>query len=169
MFDIGFTELLLIAVVALIVLGPERLPKAARFAGLWVRRARAQWASVKAELEHEVAAEEIKRNLHETQAAMRQAQASLREAGQQASEQVDAAAGLMRGPALPAASDTDHGDAMPEDVETPGVEIIDVQASDVQASDVQASDVQASDVQTHDVETADVETPPAQDDDDARR
>ena len=43
MFDIGFGELLLIAVVALVVLGPERLPKAARFAGLWVRRARAQW------------------------------------------------------------------------------------------------------------------------------
>ena len=35
MFDIGFSELLVIAVVALVVLGPERLPKAARFAGLW--------------------------------------------------------------------------------------------------------------------------------------
>ena len=46
MFDVGFSELLLIAVVALLVLGPERLPKAARFAGLWVRRARAQWNSV---------------------------------------------------------------------------------------------------------------------------
>ncbi len=41
MFDIGFSELFLIAIVALVVLGPERLPKAARFAGLWVRRARA--------------------------------------------------------------------------------------------------------------------------------
>ena len=43
MFDLGFSELLLIAMVALVVLGPERLPKAARFAGLWARRARAQW------------------------------------------------------------------------------------------------------------------------------
>jgi sec-independent protein translocase protein TatB len=51
MFDLGFSELLLVAVVALIVLGPERLPKAARFAGLWVRRARTQWNSVKSELE----------------------------------------------------------------------------------------------------------------------
>ena len=41
MFDLGFSELLLIGVVALIVLGPERLPKAARLAGLWMRRARA--------------------------------------------------------------------------------------------------------------------------------
>ena len=72
MFDIGFGELLLIAVVALIVLGPERLPKAARFAGLWVRRARAQWYSVKAELEREMAAEELKRSLHETREAARE-------------------------------------------------------------------------------------------------
>ena len=41
MFGIGTGELMIIALVALIVLGPERLPKAARFAGLWVRRARA--------------------------------------------------------------------------------------------------------------------------------
>jgi len=63
MFDIGFSELVLIAVVALVVLGPERLPRAARFAGLWVRRARAQWYSVKAEFEREVAAEEFKRSV----------------------------------------------------------------------------------------------------------
>lgn len=61
MFDVGFSELLIVAVVALLVLGPERLPKAARFAGLWVRRARAQWYSVKSELERELAAEEFKR------------------------------------------------------------------------------------------------------------
>ena len=61
MFDVGVSELLLVAVVALLVLGPERLPKAARFAGLWVRRARAQWYSVKSELERELAAEEFKR------------------------------------------------------------------------------------------------------------
>ena len=63
MFDLGFSELVLIALVALVVLGPERLPKAARFAGLWVRRARAQWYSVRSELERELAAEELKRNL----------------------------------------------------------------------------------------------------------
>ena len=76
MFDIGFTELLLVAVVALVVLGPERLPKAARFAGLWARRARAQWMSVKSELERELAAEELKRSLHD-------ARDTLQEAGRQ--------------------------------------------------------------------------------------
>ena len=79
MFDIGFSELLLIAVVALVVLGPERLPKAARFAGLWVRRARAQWYSVKSELERELEAEELKRSMQDTQAALKQAQTRLQE------------------------------------------------------------------------------------------
>ncbi len=78
MFDVGFTELLVIAVVALLVLGPERLPRAARFAGLWVRRARAQWHSVRAELERDLAAEDMQRSLKETGAAMREAQAELR-------------------------------------------------------------------------------------------
>lgn len=63
MFDIGFSELLLISLVALIVLGPERLPKAARFVGLWVRKARAQWYSVKADFERELAADELRRSV----------------------------------------------------------------------------------------------------------
>jgi sec-independent protein translocase protein TatB len=82
MFDISFFELLMIAIVALLVLGPERLPKAARFAGLWVRRARAQWQSVKSELENELAAEELKRSLQQTQASLREAQESLQRSGQ---------------------------------------------------------------------------------------
>ena len=78
MFDIGFSEIFVIAVVALLVLGPERLPKAARFAGLWVRRARAQWYSVKAELENELADEELKRSLRQAQEQLREAEAALR-------------------------------------------------------------------------------------------
>lgn len=79
MFDIGFSELLLVAVVALVVLGPERLPKAARFAGLWVRRARAQWYSVKSELERELAAEELKRSMDEARKAAAQLEQTMRE------------------------------------------------------------------------------------------
>lgn len=80
MFDVGFPELLVIAVVALLVLGPERLPRAARFAGLWVRRARAQWHSVRSELEQELAAEDLRRSLDEANAAVRDADAALRRA-----------------------------------------------------------------------------------------
>lgn len=82
MFDIGFTELLVIAVVALVVLGPERLPKAARFAGLWVRRARAQWHSVKDELERELAADELKRDLQAARQTMQETEQSVREGGE---------------------------------------------------------------------------------------
>jgi len=78
MFDIGFSELLVIAVVALLVLGPERLPKAARFAGLWVRKARAQWYSVKSEFERDLAADELQRSLQETRESLRQAEEQLR-------------------------------------------------------------------------------------------
>ncbi|MBS0487753.1 MAG: twin-arginine translocase subunit TatB [Proteobacteria bacterium] len=63
MFDIGTGELALIAVVALLVLGPERLPKAARTAGALARRARASWQNVRAEIERELAAEELKQSI----------------------------------------------------------------------------------------------------------
>lgn len=81
MFDIGFSELFVIAVVALIVLGPERLPRAARFTGLWVRRARAQWYSVRSELENELAAEDLRRSLRQTQEELREAHEALQRSG----------------------------------------------------------------------------------------
>lgn len=79
MFDVGFSELLVIAVVALLVLGPERLPRAARMAGLWVRRAKASWYSVKAELERELADEELKRSLKNATQDLRDAGDALRD------------------------------------------------------------------------------------------
>ena len=82
MFGIGTGELMIVALVALIVLGPERLPKAARFAGLWVRRARHQWNSVKQELERELQADEIKRNLEQMRQGVRDTETSLRAAGE---------------------------------------------------------------------------------------
>ena len=59
MFDVGFSELALIGVIALIILGPDRLPKAARTAGLWVGRARRMLADVKADIDREVRRSEL--------------------------------------------------------------------------------------------------------------
>jgi sec-independent protein translocase protein TatB len=59
MFDIGFSELVMIALVALVVIGPERLPKAARVAGMWVGRARRTLTSVKQEIDRELKANEL--------------------------------------------------------------------------------------------------------------
>jgi sec-independent protein translocase protein TatB len=61
MFDIGFWELALIGVVALLVIGPERLPAVARTAGVWLGKARRMVASVKADVDRELKAEELKR------------------------------------------------------------------------------------------------------------
>jgi sec-independent protein translocase protein TatB len=69
MFDVGMGEIGLIAVVALLVLGPERLPGAARTAGALLRKARQSWQSVRVEIERELAAEELKRSMKETAAA----------------------------------------------------------------------------------------------------
>jgi sec-independent protein translocase protein TatB len=63
MFDIGFWELTIIGVVALLVIGPERLPKVARTAGMWLGRGRRFVASVKSDIDRELAAEELKKTL----------------------------------------------------------------------------------------------------------
>lgn len=83
MFDFSFGELMVVALVALVVLGPERLPKAARFVGLWVRRARAQWYSVKSEFERELAAEEMARSLRETEESVRKLRDRVEHGGEQ--------------------------------------------------------------------------------------
>ena len=67
MFDIGFAELLLVGIVALLVLGPERLPGAVRTAGLWIGRIKRSFSAIKAEFEREIGADEIRRQLHNEQ------------------------------------------------------------------------------------------------------
>jgi sec-independent protein translocase protein TatB len=66
-FDVGFFELLLVGLVALLVFGPERLPSLARTAGLWIGRARRFLGTVKSDIEQELKAEELKRIIREQQ------------------------------------------------------------------------------------------------------
>ncbi len=61
MFDIGFTELLVIGVVALVVIGPERLPRVARTAGHLYGRMQRYVASVKSDISHEMELDELRR------------------------------------------------------------------------------------------------------------
>ena len=70
MFDIGFSELMLISVVALLVLGPERLPGAARTVGSFVRKARQSWDSVRTEFERQLALEDVKRSVREVRESL---------------------------------------------------------------------------------------------------
>jgi sec-independent protein translocase protein TatB len=59
MLDVGFSEILLTSAIALVVLGPEKLPKVARQVGNWVGRARAMARQLTEQLEREVSAEEL--------------------------------------------------------------------------------------------------------------
>ena len=98
MFDFSFGEMLVVGLVALVVLGPERLPKAARFVGLWVRRARAQWYSVKSELEREIASEDLRRSLADGQQVMRETEAHLRATDAEIRSSVTSAMAEVRAP-----------------------------------------------------------------------
>jgi sec-independent protein translocase protein TatB len=63
MFDVGFAEILLLSLVGLMVLGPERLPKVARTLGGLARKARSSWLNLKRSIEAEMRAEELKEPL----------------------------------------------------------------------------------------------------------
>jgi len=65
MFDVGFWELCLVGLVSLLVIGPEKLPKAARVAGFWVGKTRSMVASIKTEIKEELQAEEMRQILKE--------------------------------------------------------------------------------------------------------
>lgn len=60
MFDVGLLELMLIGIVALLVVGPERLPKLARTAGMWLGRGRRFIGSVKDDIDRELKADELR-------------------------------------------------------------------------------------------------------------
>ena len=79
MIEISFGKLVLLALVALIVLGPEKLPHAARTAGVFLRRVRTGWDSVRAEVERELQVEEIRRQAREAASKAEAAQAELDE------------------------------------------------------------------------------------------
>lgn len=79
MFDIGFAELLLIAVVGLLVIGPERLPGAIRTTSLWINRIRRSFNEVRAEVERELHNDAVMRELRENATALQEQVATVRD------------------------------------------------------------------------------------------
>jgi len=63
-FDIGFSELLVCVVVALVVIGPERLPETVRTVGLWIGRLKRSLRDTRSEIERQICADDIRRQLH---------------------------------------------------------------------------------------------------------
>lgn len=64
MFDLGFLEMVVVAVVALLVLGPDKLPGAVRTVGLYVGRIKRGMAEVRSQVEREIGADELRQTLH---------------------------------------------------------------------------------------------------------
>ena len=64
MFDIGFPELVVISIVALLVIGPEKLPETIRTITLWIGRIQRSFSNIRQELEKELGADEIRMQLH---------------------------------------------------------------------------------------------------------
>jgi sec-independent protein translocase protein TatB len=102
MIEISFGKLVLLALVALIVLGPEKLPGAARTAGALLRRVRSGWDSVRAEVERELEVEEIKRAAREAAAQAEAAQNEFKDSVQQVRQPVDEAAATLKAATAPA-------------------------------------------------------------------
>jgi sec-independent protein translocase protein TatB len=93
MIEISFGKLVLLALIALIVLGPEKLPGAARTAGALLRRMRSGWDNVRAEVERELQVEEIRRAAREAAAQAEAAQQEVRDGLQQVREPLVRAVG----------------------------------------------------------------------------
>ena len=88
MFDIGFPELILLCIVTLLILGPERMPEAVRTLGLWLGRLRRSFNRIKTEIEREVGMEDVRRQLYNE---------SLRDEVRKAENEVKRAANLDYG------------------------------------------------------------------------
>ena len=78
MFDIGFSELLLFGVIALIVLGPEKLPQAARTAGQWYAKIRRTVSTLQSEIEAELDLAETRQLMQKELAKIRQTEADMK-------------------------------------------------------------------------------------------
>ena len=115
MFDVGFSELLVIGIVALIVIGPERLPRVARTLGHLAGRLQRYVADVKADINREIELEELRKMRDSVQEAASSIESSVRAEMTKTESDLNAAAALAAeapaSPASPAAPTPPRGDA----------------------------------------------------------
>lgn len=104
MFDIGFSELMVIGVVALIVIGPERLPRVARTLGHLVGRMQRYVADVKADINREVELEELRKMRDTVQQAATSIETQVQSELGKAESELNSAAGAMTADPAPAGS-----------------------------------------------------------------
>jgi len=89
MFDVGFLELAVIMVLGLLVLGPERLPKAAQKVGYWFGKARRYVEGMKSQVEAEFDSSEVKRLLHNQEVQIKELRNKITESGDAISNEIN--------------------------------------------------------------------------------
>jgi len=90
MFDVGFMEMMLIGVVALVVIGPDKLPGLTRTAGMWVGKARRTLGDVKSEIEQELKTEELNKMLADQKEKLNESMQSAHHIVEETHEDYDA-------------------------------------------------------------------------------
>ncbi|ARS51915.1 Sec-independent protein translocase protein TatB [Kushneria konosiri] len=118
MFDISFPELIVVGAIALVVLGPERLPTAARTAGLWLGKIKRTVSSVQQEITSQLEAEELQRKMKSQQDRFDQGLKKAREDIESLGDDPSAASRkvsdrALSGAALPERSEEQSADAEP--------------------------------------------------------
>lgn len=120
MFDMGFTEMMLIGIVALVVIGPERLPGVARTAGKYFGRLKRFMTTVKADVEQELRADELRQILADQQKELDSIKDSMNVAGKAFEEDIKSVSDSVKPPADSAeqASSSTESETPPGDSES---------------------------------------------------
>lgn len=107
MFDFGFSEMAVTALVALVVLGPERLPRVARQVGQWLGKLQRYVTDVKADINRQMDLEDLRKLQTEVTTAAREVESSVKSVVDGAQAQFDSLASSFEGDAKPAEPVTD--------------------------------------------------------------
>jgi len=97
MFDFGFSEMIIVAIVGLIVLGPERLPKVAKQAGQWLGKLQRYVADVKSDINRQMELDELRKLQGEVSGAARELQDTLQSTVSETRSQFDSIAADLEG------------------------------------------------------------------------
>jgi sec-independent protein translocase protein TatB len=120
MFDIGFSEIVVIAVVALIVIGPEKLPKTARTLGHLFGRLQRYVTEVKADINRELELEELRKLQQQVQTAAKDIETSMTAAARDVESGVRSVESELNAAAAPVQAATVEADTFPSGlIETP--------------------------------------------------
>ena len=135
MFDVGFWEILLILILALVIIGPERLPAAARQAGLFVGKARRYIEGVRSEVESELDVTEFKRMLHNQEVQINELQQQIKTGVDEVKADLPDSSVLTDNPGLTdSLNDASSADLHDEADDSQGSTIIDDQQASVSSS-----------------------------------